>query len=82
MSYMTIKTRIEQKFGTINKFIDSVFNETTLSRTYLYKLINNTDTNPTMETMIELARITEIPLEEIIDEYSNRYRNSGVENKR
>jgi len=79
---MTIKTRIEQKFGTINKFIDSVFNETTLSRTYLYKLINNTDTNPTMETMIELARITEIPLEEIIDEYSNRYRNSGVENKR
>ncbi len=79
---MKIKTRIEQKFGTINKFIDSVFNETTLSRTYLYKLINNTEANPTMETMIELARITEIPLEEIIDEYSNRYRNSGVEDKR
>jgi DNA-binding phage protein len=79
---MKIKTRIEQKFGTINKFVDSVFNETTLSRTYLYKLINNTEANPTMETMIELARITEIPLEEIIDEYSNRYRNSGVEDKR
>ena len=79
---MTIKTKVEQKFGTINKFVDSVFNKTTLSRTYLYKLINNTDANPTMETMIELARITEIPLEEIVNEYSNRYRDSGVEDKR
>lgn len=77
---MTIKERIEQEYGTINKFVDTVYNKTNISRTHLYKLINNDEaTNPTMETMVELSRITRIPLEEIIHEYSDRYRNSGVE---
>lgn len=75
---MTIKERIEEQHGTINRFVDSVFNKTKISRTHLYQLINNNEANPTMETMVELARITNIPLEDIINEYSNRYRNPGT----
>lgn len=80
---LKLKEKIEQEFGTINKFVETVYNKTNISRTHLYKLINNDqDTNPTMETMVELSRITNIPLEEIIHEYSNRYRNARIEDQR
>lgn len=78
----TIKEKVEKEYGTINKFIDSVYKKTRLSRTYLYQLIQNKDVNPTMETMMELARITNIALEDITHEYSNRYRDSGTEGER
>lgn len=73
--HQTIKERIEREFGTINKFVDIHYTELGVSRSYLYSLINNEVCNPTIAIMIRLANLTKIPLEDIVYEYSVRYRN-------
>lgn len=73
----TIKERIESKYESINKFIDDNHAELKrlgISRTYLYKLLNNEECNPTMYIMYKLSLLTNIPLEDIVNEYSMRYR--------
>lgn len=70
----TVKERIVEQHGSINKFIDSVADKMTVSRTHMYKLIQNKNVNPTIDTLIELSELTNIPMEEIMNEYRNRHR--------
>lgn len=71
----TIKERIEKEFGSINKFVDANYTKLGISRTYLYSLLNKEECNPTINILIKLSILTKIPVEEIFDEYSMRYRN-------
>lgn len=73
----TIKEQIEERFGSINKFLDDKFLEMKrigISRSYVYSLINNELCNPTVEIMNKLSELTGIPYEEISNEYCVRYR--------
>ena len=71
----TIKERIEKEFGSINKFVDANYTKLGISRTYLYSLLNKEECNPTINILVRLSVLTKIPVEEIFDEYSMRYRN-------
>ena len=71
----TIKERIEKEFGSINKFGDANYTKRGIARTYLYSLLNKEECNPTINILIRLSVLTKIPVEEIFDEYSMRYRN-------
>lgn len=71
----TIKDRIEKEFGSINKFVDANYTRLGISRTYLYALLNKTEEcNPTISILVKLSILTKIPIEEILNEYSMRYR--------
>lgn len=72
---LTIKEKIEKEFGSINRFVDMHYAKMGISRTYLYELLNNQECNPTICTLIRLSNITNIPVEELFDEYHMRYRN-------
>lgn len=76
---MSLKEKITEKYGSINKFIETVYQDKKISRQRIYQLLTDQNANPTIETMIEFSRLSEIPLEEIINEYSNRYRNNRTE---
>ena len=71
----TIKERIEKEFGSINKFVDANYTKLGISRTYLYSLLNKDECNPTINILVRISVLTKIPVEEIFDEYSMRYRN-------
>ena len=71
----TIKEKIEKEFGSINKFVDANYTKLGISRTYLYSLLNKEECNPTINILIKLSALTKIPVEEIFNEYSMRYRN-------
>jgi DNA-binding XRE family transcriptional regulator len=74
----TIKERIEKEFGSINKFVDANYTELGISRTYLYSLLNKEECNPTINILIKLSILTKIPVEEIFNEYSMRYRDGKL----
>lgn len=78
---VTIKQKIENEFGSINKFVDANYTTLGISRTYLYSLLNKEECNPTIDILIKLSVLTKIPVEEIFDEYSMRYRNKKPESK-
>lgn len=71
----SVKERIEKEFGSINKFVDANYTQLGISRTYLYSLLNKEECNPTINVLVRLSTLTKIPLEEILHEYSLRYRN-------
>ena len=75
MEPITLKERIIKEYGSINKFVDHVAPRMKMSRTHLYSLLNKETSNPTIETLHELSELTNVPLEEVICEYSMRYRN-------
>ena len=77
----TIKERIEKEFGSINKFVDANYTKLGISRTYLYSLLNKEECNPTINILVRLSVLTKIPVEEIFDEYSMRYRNGKPSNQ-
>jgi hypothetical protein len=70
----TVKERIEKEFGSINKFVDTNYTRLGISRTYLYALLNKEECNPTVSILARLSVLTKIPLEDILYEYSMRYR--------
>ena len=75
----TIKDRIEKEFGSINKFVDANYTKLGISRTYLYSLLNkNEECNPTINILVRLSVLTKIPVEEIFNEYSMRYRKKQI----
>ena len=76
MENSTIKQVILAKYKTVNQFVEAVAPRMSMSRTHLYKLINKEDVNPTMASLVELSELTEIPLGDILNEYSMRYRDS------
>ncbi len=77
----TMKERIEKEFGSINKFVDANYTKLGISRTYLYSLLNKEECNPTINILIKLSILTKIPVEEIFNEYSMRYRNGQPSDK-
>ena len=77
----TVKGRIEKEFGSINKFVDANYTRLGISRTYLYSLLNKEECNPTIGVLVKLSVLTKIPLEEITDEYSMRYRDGKPSSK-
>ena len=76
-----VKEKIVEQYGSINKFIDAVADKMSMSRTHMYKLIQNRNVNPTIDTLIELSELTNIPMEEIMNEYRNRHRDRQPEGK-
>lgn len=70
----TLKEKIEKEFGTINKFVEANYAKLGMSRTYLYALLNKEECNPTVHILNKLSELTKIPVEEIFNEYSMRYR--------
>lgn len=78
MSKQTLKEIIEARYGSINNFIHTNYDKIGMSRTYIYKLLSGEECNPSIEIMIQLSKVTEVPLEDIINEYSMRYRDSRV----
>ncbi len=73
-----IKSSVEERYGSINKFIEEKASQMRMSRTHMYKLLNGEDVNPTLETLRELAELTEIPIGDILNEYSMRYRDGRL----
>lgn len=73
---LDIKTKIEEKYGTVNKFLDENHHKLTISRTHLYKLISNDeDVNPTLKTLLEIADILNLNEIDVIKVYVKKIRN-------
>ena len=78
---LTLKEKIEKEHGSINKFVDANYTKLGISRTYFYSLLNGTAFNPTIDVLNRLSILTKIPMEELFDEYSMRYRNKKSESE-
>ena len=75
----TIKDIVVERYGPINNFIDKNYTQLKTSRTHMYKLLNGENVNPTVETLIELATLLDLPEEVVFREYSIRHRNKRFE---
>ena len=71
---MTVKEKIIGMYGSLNKFADEKHRQLGISRTSLYRLVNDEKANPTMSSIAKLAELIDMPLEEVIHEYCSRYR--------
>jgi len=65
-----LKERIIEKFGSINNFYE--VSRTTLSKTQIYYMLNHPKANPTIKVMSELARVTNVPIDDITKEFQAR----------
>lgn len=64
---------INEKFSTIDNMLEVT--DIQLSRTYLYRLVNDNTVNPSLEVIEELARILEASVDQIVKAvYSTRHR--------
>ena len=77
----SIKDIVIEKYGSINNFIDKNYTKLKTSRTHMYKLLNGENVNPTVETLVELAALLELPEEVVFREYSIRHRNKRLESQ-
>jgi transcriptional regulator with XRE-family HTH domain len=77
----TIKDIVIERYGSINNFIDKNYTKLKTSRTHMYKLLNGENVNPTVETLVELAALLELPEEVVFREYSTRHRNQKLESQ-
>jgi transcriptional regulator with XRE-family HTH domain len=77
----SIKDIVIEKYGSINNFVEKNYLRLQTSRTHIYKLLNGEDVNPTVETLIKLATLLEIPEWEVFYEYSSRHRNKRPESE-
>ena len=75
----SIKDIVIEKYGSINNFIDKNYTKLKTSRTHMYKLLNGENVNPTVETLVELATLLDLPEEVVFREYSIRHRNKRLE---
>lgn len=74
---LNIKNKIEEKYGTVNKFFDENHYKLSISRTHLYKLISNdNDVNPTLKTLLEIADILNLSETEVIKIYIKKIRSA------
>lgn len=78
---LTIKERIEKEYKSINNFVDLNHAKLGISRTYLYALLNKETCNPSVGIMLKLSELTNIPYEEISNEYCMRYRDQQSSGK-
>ena len=56
---MSLDKLIKDKFGSIDKLLEET--NTSISRSYLYQIVNGEKVNVTMAVMEELQRILELP---------------------
>jgi hypothetical protein len=71
---MNLNTLIKDKFGSIDKMLEET--NTTISRSYLYQIINGEKINITMSVMEELQRILGL---NSLDEVKEAIRNVNKE---
>lgn len=71
---MNLDTLIKNKFGSIDKMLEET--HTSISRSYLYQIINGEKINITMSVMEELQRILEL---NSLDEVKEAIRNVNQE---
>ena len=69
-----IKETIIEKYGSINSFTEQKFAELPFSRVHIYKLANYRVANPGVKTLEALAKILELPKEDVINDYLAGYR--------
>lgn len=70
---MTLKEIILRKYASIDEFIEAT--NVPISRTYLYRLVNDTTVNPSLTVIEILATILGMEMTELAAIiYSNRYR--------
>jgi transcriptional regulator with XRE-family HTH domain len=77
----SIKDIVIERYGSINNFIDKNYTKLKTSRTHMYKLLNGENVNPTVETLVELAGLLELPEEVVFREYSTRHRIKRLESQ-
>lgn len=77
----SIKDIVIERYGSINNFIDKNYTKLKTSRTHMYKLLQGDNVNPTVETLVELATLLELPEEVVFREYSTRHRNQKLESQ-
>ena len=78
---MSIKEMVINQYGSINNFVEQNYQYMKTSRTHMYKLLNGENVNPTVETLVELASLLELPEEVVFREYSTRHRNQKLESQ-
>jgi transcriptional regulator with XRE-family HTH domain len=76
-----IEETIKTKFGTINSFVDKNYSKLPMSRTHIYKLLNFEIQNPGIQTLEALAKLLELPTEEVINDYLAGYRDKWNKNQ-
>ena len=65
---INLKDTIISKFGSVNKFCESV-DPKVMSKQTIYKLIKNNKPNPTIMTVVALSHYLEVDILEIIDTF-------------
>jgi len=75
-----IEETIKTKFGTINNFVDKNYQELPMSRTHVYKLLNFEIQNPGIQTLSALAKLLELPTEDVINAYLAGHRDRQLKN--
>ena len=63
-----LKELIKEKYGTINKFCD-LFEKEKLSRQTIYRLLNAKRPNPTLFTILMIAKYLEIDYTILVEHY-------------
>jgi DNA-binding XRE family transcriptional regulator len=76
---MNLKQMIEAKYGSINKFSDTV-GKTLLSKQTIYKMIRDEKPNPTLTTLIYLAKYLEINFIDLVLKYKSTHEENQNEN--
>lgn len=75
-----ITRTIKEKYGSTNNFVDKNYMTLGISRTHLYALAEYKINNPGVKTLEQLAKLLDLPKEEVINDYLNRHRDGGSEN--
>lgn len=65
---INIKEAIELKYGSINKFCELI-DKTVISKQTIYKLMVNPKPNPTLRTMVALAKYLGLELIDVVNTY-------------
>lgn len=65
---MNLKEMIEAKYGSINKFCDTV-GKSLLSKQTIYKMIRDKKPNPTLTTLIYLSKYLDVNFVDLVLKY-------------
>ncbi len=66
---LILKT-IEEKYGSVNNFVEKEKAKLPISRTHIYQLLGYKTANPGILTLSRLADLLELPLSEVIKDYT------------
>lgn len=69
---MNLKEMIEAKYGSINKFCDTV-GKSLLSKQTIYKMIRDTKPNPTLTTLMYLAKYLDVNFVDLVLKYKSMH---------